>query len=114
MPAILRFWRASPVFVMENKNFIVVCPCCEAKMTIDANTGAILAHAEKAKPIGSFDDLLKGLDQQKDEREKLFAQELNAQKDRERLLAEKFQAAFKRAETNEDKDKPFRNPLEFD
>lgn len=98
----------------EDKNFIVVCPCCEAKLTVDSNTGALLAHEEKKKQLGSFDDMLKGLDKQKEEREKLFAQELNAQKDRERLLEEKFQAAFKRAEGDADKDKPFKNPLEFD
>jgi hypothetical protein len=43
---------------------------------------------------------------------KRFAQEMSSQKDRERLLEEKFQAALKRADT--DSDKPFRNPLEFD
>jgi hypothetical protein len=93
------------------ENFIIVCPCCEAKLTVDAATGAVLAHEEKKKNLGTFDEMLKNLDKQKEEREKLFAQELSAQKERERILAEKFDAALKRAD--EEKDKPFVNPLDL-
>ncbi|MEP6922974.1 MAG: 2-nitropropane dioxygenase [Pyrinomonadaceae bacterium] len=97
---------------MENKNFTIICPCCEANLIVDAQTGAVLSHEEKKKQLGSFDAMLKGLDKQKETREKLFEQELNAQKDRERLLEEKFQAAFKRAD--ETKDQPYINPLDLD
>lgn len=97
---------------MEHKNFTIACPCCEASLNIDAQTGAVLSHEEKKKQLGSFDQMLKGLDKQKETREKIFAQELTAQKDRERLLEEKFQAAFKRAD--ETKDQPFLNPLDLD
>jgi len=45
-------------------------------------------------------------------RDQLFAQELNSQKDRERILDEKFREAMKRADT--EKDKPFINPLDVD
>jgi hypothetical protein len=79
---------------------------------IDAQTGAILSHEEKAKPMASFDEMLKGLDKQKQMREQIFQQELGSQKDRERLLEEKFQEAMKRAE--KDKDKPFINPMDVD
>ncbi|MEZ5428539.1 MAG: hypothetical protein R2747_20000 [Pyrinomonadaceae bacterium] len=89
----------------------VICPCCEATLTIDGTTGAILAHEEKKKVHGSFEDLKGELDKQKELREKLFAQEMSSQKDRERLLEEKFQEAKKRAQ---DLDKPFKNPLDFD
>ncbi len=96
----------------ENTNLTVVCPCCEAVLTIDRQTGAILAHEEKKKEVGSFNDLLKGLDKQKETREKLFEQELTAQKDRGRLLDEKFREAMKRS--GDEPDKPFVNPLELD
>lgn len=94
------------------EKFNVICPCCDATLTIDANSGAILAHEEKKKVHGSFEDLKKELDKQKELREQLFAQESLAQKDRERLLEEKFQEAKKRAQG--DLGKPFKNPLEFD
>jgi len=94
------------------EKFSVICPCCEAALTIDAQTGAILAHEEKAKPLGSFEDLKSNLDKQKELREQLFAQEMLSVKDRERLLEEKFQEALKRADS--DRDLPFKNPLDLE
>lgn len=94
------------------EKFSIICPCCEAALTIDAQTGAILAHEEKAKKLGSFEDLKSNLDKQKELRENLFAQEMSSQKDRQRILEEKFQEALKRADTNSDK--PFVNPLDLD
>lgn len=94
------------------EKFSIICPCCEASLTIDARTGAILAHEEKAKKLGSFEDLKSDLAKQKQQRENIFAQEMSTQKDRERILEEKFQAALKRADT--DQDKPLRNPLDLD
>lgn len=94
------------------EKFSIVCPCCEAAITIDATTGAVLSHEEKKKVLGSFEDLKGSLDKQKELRDQLFAQEQNAQKDRERLLEEKFREAMKRA--GDEKDKPFRNPLDMD
>lgn len=96
------------------EKFTVICPCCEAALTVDANTGALLASEEKTKTLGSFEDLKSALDKQKDLREQLFAQETEAQKDRSRILEEKFQAAKKRAEEAGDFEKPFKNPLDFD
>ena len=96
----------------DKSRFTIICPCCEANMTIDAQTGHILSHEEKAKPIASFDEMVKGLDKQKQMREQIFAQELSSMKDRDRILEEKFQEAMKRAD--KDKDKPYRNPLDID
>ena len=96
----------------DTKRFTLICPCCEATLTVDAQTGAILSHEEKAKPLASFDEMVKGLDKQKQMREQIFQQELGSQKDRKRLLEEKFQEAMKRAE--KDKDKPFINPMDVD
>ncbi len=94
------------------EKFSVICPCCEATLTIDAQTGAILAHEEKKKVLGSFEDLKGELSKQKELRDQLFSQEMSSMKDRERLLEEKFKEAMKRAET--DKDAPYKNPLDLD
>ena len=90
----------------------VICPCCEAALMIDAQTGASISHAGKKKVLGSFDDLKGELGKQKELRDALFTQEMSSLKDRERLLDEKFREAMKRADV--DKDKPFRNPLDMD
>jgi hypothetical protein len=91
--------------------FQIICPCCEAKITVDAKTGAILAHEEKAVKHASFDELKNDLGKQKEIRDQLFAQELSSMKDRERLLEEKFKEAFKKADKT---DVPFKNPLDLD
>jgi hypothetical protein len=94
------------------EKFTIICPCCEAALTIDAQTGAILGHEEKKKTLGSFEDLRGNLDKQKELREQLFAQEMSSQKDRERLLDEKFKEAMKRA--GDENAEPYRNPLDLD
>ena len=91
--------------------YSIICPCCEASLTVDASTGALLAHEEKKKVLGSFEDLKGNLDKQKEQREQIFAQEMSSMKDRERLLEEKFKEALKRAEGDTT---PFRNPLDLD
>ena len=96
----------------DTSRFTLICPCCEATLSIDAQTGSLISHEEKAKPLASFDEMVKGLDKQKEMRNQIFAQELSSMKDRDRILEEKFQEAMKRAD--KDKDKPYRNPLDLD
>ena len=98
--------------MVDKSRFTLICPCCEATLSIDSQTGVIISSQEKTRPIASFDEMVKGLDKQKQVREQIFAQELNSMKDRDRILEEKFQAAMKRAE--KEKDKPYLNPLDLD
>src|SRR5262249_52380264 len=96
----------------DTSRFTLICPCCEAKLIVDSQTGALLSHEEKTKPLASFDEMVKGLNKQKQVREQIFAQELSKMKDRDRILKEKFQEEMKRAEKK--KDKPYFNPLDID
>jgi hypothetical protein len=97
--------------MMDTSNYTIVCPCCDATLTVDAYTGTIISHDEKVRPLASFDDMVKGLDKQKQVREQIFAQELSSMKDRDRILEEKFQAAKKKAEKDT---RVYRNPLDLD
>lgn len=92
--------------------YSIICPCCDATLTVDAETGALLGHEEKKKILGSFEDLKSDLNRQKEVRENIFAQEMSSMKDRERLLEEKFKEAMKHTET--DPGTPYRNPLDLD
>lgn len=94
------------------EKFSIICPCCEAVLVVDAQTGAVLSHEEKKKILGSFEDLKGELGKQKELRDQLFSQEMSSMKDRERLLDEKFKEAMKRAEN--EKDVPYKNPLDLD
>ena len=97
--------------MVDTSRFTIICPCCESTLNIDAQTGAILSHEEKHKPIAAFEDMVKDLDKQKQTREQIFAQEMSSHKDRGRLLEEKFQEARKKAEKDT---KIYRNPLDLD
>ena len=96
----------------ETGRYMIICPCCEATLNIDAQTGALISHEEKTKPIASFEEMAKGMEKQKQLREQIFNQELGSLKDRERILEEKFREAMKRAD--QEKDQPYRNPLDLD
>lgn len=94
------------------EKYTIHCPCCDTTLTIDANTGAIIAHEAKKKILSSFEDLQGELSKQKEQREQIFAQEMSSMKDRERLLDEKFKEALKRADTSSGT--PYVNPLDLD
>ena len=92
----------------------VVCPDCSSRLTVDAATGEVLAHERPHKPPAGgkeLDELVAGLDRDKEQAEDLFQREVNAFKDRDRLLEEKFEEAMKRAEEADDGTPP---PRPFD
>ena len=94
------------------KNFEINCPCCEALIVVDRITGEVLLHkAKERKATGSLDSMVAGLESQKSEMQARFDREIASQKDRARLLEEKFQEAMKRAETS---DAPVINPMDLD
>ena len=94
------------------KNFEIICPCCEASIVIDRISGQVLLHkAKERKSGGSLESMVAGLESQKSEMEKKFEREIASQKDRSRLLEEKFREALERAEKS---DKPLVNPMDLD
>lgn len=91
------------------------CPECGADLTVDAETGALLAHRAARAPSGAekdFDALFADLDTQKARAEELFEREKSAFEDRDRLLEEKFKEALKRAE--EEPHLPPKRPFDLD
>lgn len=98
------------------RKITVRCPDCQTEMTLDTATGAVLHHkAHKAPPGGgrTFDDLFAEMEEGKDRAEEVFQQERAAFDDRERILAERFDEALKRAKEDPD-EKPAPRPFELD
>ena len=94
------------------KNFEIVCPCCEAAIVVDRLSGEVLLHkAKERKTNASLESMVAGLEAQKSEMEKRFDREIASQKDRSRILEEKFKEAMERAEKS---DKPLINPMDLD
>jgi len=94
------------------KNFEIICPCCEALIVVDRLTGEVLLHKAKEKKSGqSLEAMVSGLETQKSEMAKRFDKEMESQKNRSRILEEKFKEAMQRADKS---DKPLINPMDLD
>ncbi|HVS02674.1 MAG TPA: 2-nitropropane dioxygenase [Thermoanaerobaculia bacterium] len=101
---------------MAGRRLLLRCPDCDAELTVDADTGDIVAHRRAKAPVAGgrdFDSLMKGLDEGKARAEARFEQEKAAMKDRQRLLDEKFAEAMRRAEEEGDEGPPPR-PFDLD
>ena len=94
------------------KNFEILCPCCESLIVVDRLTGEVLLHKVKeTKGSQSLEAMVSNLETQKSEMAKRFEKQLESQKDRSRILEEKFKEAMQRAEKS---DKPLINPMDLD
>ena len=100
----------------EKQRLQVICPDCSSRLVVDTATGEVISHQPaKRPPAGGkqLDELLAGLDREKEQAEDVFEREVKAFEDRDRLLEEKFQEAMKRAEDADDGTPPPR-PFDFD
>jgi hypothetical protein len=96
----------------DGENLNVVCPCCQAKLTIDPIFGAVLSHEAhvKAGPQVDLSDAAKILSEQQKNREDKFADSWFQESNKEDILAKKFEEAMKKA-----KDAPAGKPIrDFD
>jgi len=94
------------------KNFEIICPCCEATIVVDRISGEVLLHkAKEIRTTGSLESMVAGLETQKSEAAKRFEKQLESQKDRSRILEEKFKEALERAEKSTEK---HINPMDLD
>jgi len=93
--------------VAEPKPSVTVeCPHCQAKLTVDAELGAVLSHEPPPRQSYDFDEQLKGLSDAERKRAELFRQQMIAEKERGKLLDRKFEESFKKA-----KDEPITKPI---
>ncbi len=94
------------------KNFEITCPCCEATIVVDRLSGEVLLHkAKEVRAGGSLESMVAGLESQKSEAAKRFERQLESQRDRGRILEERFKEALQRAEKSDEK---YVNPLDMD
>ena len=94
-------------------SFVVTCPCCQAKLTIDRELSAVIAH-EVPPPKRTADDLGSAFDKlrkQSAEREERFRQQMEAERQKGKVLDRKFQEGMKKAKDSPD---PPRRPFDYD
>ena len=91
------------------KTWEVECPCCKAKMVIDAKLGVILSHEappqSRAHMEMDLGDAARRLKDQAARRDDIFRQSVEAQKTHSDVLARKFEERF-----NKVKDEPVEKP----
>ena len=92
-------------------SFVVTCPCCQAKLTIDGELAAVIAHElpPPKRTAGNLGSAFDALRKQPAAREERFRRELEAEKQKGKVLDRKFQEGLKKA-----KDSPGPPPRPFD
>lgn len=91
--------------------FEVMCPDCGAMLKVDPVTRAIIAHtpAPRKKMFEDFGEAARALREADARRESLFAQSVDAQKNKDDVLAKKFAEAVKKAKESPLTEKPLRD-----
>ncbi len=90
-------------------DFELPCPCCGARLKVDPELKAIIAH-EAPKVVRKFesvDDAVGALKTHDAEREKKFAASVEAEKSKKDVLNRKFEELFEKAKS--DTSKPIRD-----
>ncbi len=91
--------------------FEVMCPDCGGMLTVDPVTRSVIAHtpAPRKKTFEDFGEAARALREQDARRDSIFAQSVEAQKNKDDVLAKKFAEAVKRAKESPLTEKPLRD-----
>lgn len=76
----------------------VLCPCCETKLKVDAETGAVVWADKKKAPPKNFDDLVQRVEAQRGVLDEKFARSVQQTRRAGEILDKKFEEARRRAE----------------
>lgn len=97
----------------KDEAFEITCPDCGGVLKIDPATRAVIAHtpAPRKKTFEDLGAAARALKEQDARRDSLFAQSVQAEKNRDDLLSKKFAEAVKKAKESPATERPLR---EFD
>jgi hypothetical protein len=91
----------------EPRDFELVCPCCGARLKVDAELGKVISHQPPPRHTKTrdLDDVGQLLEKEKARREALFRQSEKDEKVKSEVLDRKFAEALKKT-----KDEPVTRP----
>lgn len=78
----------------------VTCPCCEAQLKVDPETGAVVWVDRKKAPAKDFDDLVSRVGRNKSVLDEKFARSVQQTRRASEILDRKFEEARRRAEAD--------------
>jgi hypothetical protein len=92
----------------------VICPCCQARLTIDPVRRAVLHHElpVRVTPTMDLQQALGALKAEAHRREAQFQQALAAERQKGRVLEKKFEELLKKAK--EDRSPPPPRPIDLE
>lgn len=93
----------------------VKCPCCEAMLRIDVDTGAVITHEAKvrANQVEDLHTAVARIKKEESERDAKFAKAMAAEKANKDILNRKFDELFKKAKEDPNQGPPKRD-FDFD
>jgi hypothetical protein len=99
------------VMGLSDQPFEVLCPDCGAMLTVDPVTRSVIAHksAPKKKMFEDFGEAAKALREADARRDSIFQQSVDAQKNKDDVLAKKFAEAVKKAKETPMGERPLRD-----
>ena len=75
----------------------VTCPCCEALLKVDPETGSVVWADKKKVPPKDFDDLVSRVQSQKSVLDQKFARSVQHTRRSSEILEKKFEEARRKA-----------------
>jgi hypothetical protein len=78
----------------------VTCPCCEAQLKVDPETGSVVWADRKKAPPKDFDDLVSRVHSHKGALDQKFARSVQQTRRASEILEKKFEEARRRAEAD--------------
>lgn len=96
---------------LSDQPFEINCPDCGAILKVDPVSRALISHtsAPRKRTFEDFGEAARALREADARRDSLFAQSVDAQKNKDDLLAKKFAEAVKKAKESPLTDKPLRD-----
>jgi hypothetical protein len=96
---------------MSDQPFVVMCPDCGTMIKVDPVTRQMISHtpAPRKKTFEDFGAAARALKESDARRESIFAQSVEAQKNKDDLMAKKFAEAVKKAKESPLSERPLRD-----
>ena len=96
---------------LSDQPFEVMCPDCSSMLKIDPVTRQIIGHttAPRKKTFEDFGQAARALKDSDARRESIFAQSVQAEKNKDDLMAKRFAEAVKKAKESPLTGKPLRD-----
>lgn len=84
---------------------LVHCPDCDATLSVDGDTGAVLSHqpAISKNKLGSLEEAAKEVERRKERAADLFAATVEREKHKSEILEKTFKQALEKAQADPSK-----------